>query len=63
MRGLSEGGNQLMPTIEGCNTRMTFEGRLRDEKKNLEERLFNINAVLEKLEKAPEVASIIEALN
>ena len=44
-------------------TRETFEGRLRREKKDIEERLENINAVLKSLEEAPEVAKVLEAIN
>jgi hypothetical protein len=63
MRGLAEtiGGqaNCAMPSIRYT----TFVDRLKDEKKNLEERLLAVNDVLKSLEKAPEVANVVEALN
>ncbi len=64
MRGLtgSIGSDYKMPTME-IRTAITFEGRLREEKTNLEKRLVDVNAVLEALEKAPQVAKVIEALN
>lgn len=56
------GSNSKMPLME-IRTAVTFEGRLWEEKENLEHRLKDINAVLEALEKAPQVASVLEALN
>lgn len=55
-------GNCKMPLLE-VRTQMTFEGRLREEKENLEKRLTNINAILEQLETNPDMAKFMEALN
>ena len=54
------GGKALAPSME-C--RMTFEGRLREEKNQLEERLKNVNAVLESLEKSPQILEVLEGLS
>lgn len=64
MRGL-ERMQQETATPLGtlCNTRSSFAGRLKEEKKQLEERLANINEVLKSLDKSPEVANVLEALN
>ena len=65
LRGLvpsGMGGECKMPSME-IRTATTFEGRLREEKQNLEKRLADINAVLKALKEAPQVAEVIEALN
>ena len=59
-QGLVPGGMGKIPDVR---TAITFEGKLREEKQNLERRLADVNAVLEALEKAPQVAEVIEALN
>ena len=59
-RGYDGSAKALSPSVE-C--RITFEGRLREEKLQLEERLKNVNSVLESLKKAPQVAEVLEALN
>ncbi len=47
----------------GCiETHQTFEGRLREEKSILEARLDNINKALGLLEKNPDMAEMLEAL-
>ena len=62
--GLLRGGigNECKMPME-VRTKTTFEGRLREEKENLERRLADVNAVLTELEAAPQVAKVIEALN
>ena len=65
LRGLISGGmggECKMPSME-IRTAITFEGRLREEKQNLEKRLADVNAVLKALKEAPQVAEVIEALN
>ena len=59
-RGYGGDAKSLTPSVE-C--RLTFEGRLREEKAQLEKRLTDVNAVLESLKKAPQVAEVLEALN
>ena len=63
LRGLGyDNSGARMPSLE-VRIATTFEGRLKEEKKNLEERLTDINKVLEAFKKAPQVTEIIEALN
>ena len=59
---LSNIGGEKMPTVD-CRTSITFEGRLREEKTNLEKRLADINAVLDSLKNNPEVTKVLEAIN
>ena len=64
MRGFNTGGvkEPNMGSLE-VRTATTFQGRLQEEKENLERRLADVNAVLESLKHAPEVANVLEALN
>ena len=61
MRGLADIASTV-PTIPSVRY-TTFVDRLKDEKKSLEDRLNAVNNVLKSLEKTPEVANVVEALN
>ena len=63
MRGFNTGGESASLGALEIRTQTTFEGRLREEKENLEKRLMDVNAVLDALKNAPEVANVLEALN
>ena len=63
MRGFNTGGEKASMGALEIRTQTTFVGRLREEKENLERRLADVNAVLESLKNAPEVAKVLEALN
>ena len=61
--GLLDRSLESKPSMIGCiPTHQTFEGRLREEKETLESRLNNINKALELLEKNPNMAEMLEAL-
>lgn len=57
------GSIQCDSTLPICSSQITFKDKIIQEKKQLEERLRNINAVLDALENAPEVLNVMEALN
>ena len=63
MRGFNMGGEKASMGALEIRAQTTFEGRLREEKENLEKRLMDVNAVLDALKNAPEVANVLEALN
>ena len=63
MRGFNTGGEKMPIGALEVRTQTTFQGRLQEEKENLERRLLDVNAVLESLKNAPEVANVLEALN
>ena len=50
-------------SLMGIPTKLTFEDKLQQEKKQLEERLDSVNAVLKSLKEAPGVSKVLEALN
>ena len=68
MRGLNTGvggigGGEYNTTSLEVRTQTTFEGRLREEKEQLECRLKDVNSVLDALKNAPEVTKVVEALH
>ena len=63
MRGFNMGGERVSEGTLEIRAQTTFEGRLREEKQKLEKRLMDVNAVLDALKNAPEVANVLEALN
>lgn len=58
-RGLQVESCAKVPTM----ARQTYRGNLEEQKENLEKRLADINAVLEALDKSPDVANVVEAIN
>lgn len=61
IRGLTRAIDEL--PMKEVRLQTTFIGRLKEEKRNLEGRLIDVNAVLKSLEEAPEIAKVLEALN
>lgn len=56
--------NQLSGQISACEIRReTLSERLKNQKRDLESRLVSINDVLSKLEKNPEICSVLDSVS